>query len=231
MTNHRERDNVDVGGLSTVAQDYVKAIWSAIEWGEPPITTKALAVRFGTSAANVTETMRRLAAQGLVNYQPYKSVELTDIGKNLAVAMVRRHRLIETFLVTTLGYNWNEIHDEADRLEHAASDLLISRIDSLLGHPAVDPHGDPIPTSDGQTHTIIGAFRLSDAGVGPHRVHRISDAEPRNLEAAAALGLTPGARVEVDEQDATGSIMLATPDGRRAVPESLALVTWVTIAR
>ena len=217
-------DSVNVETISPVAQDYVKAIWSAIEWGDPPITTKALAARFGTSPANVTDTMRRLAAQGLIRYQPYKPVELTETGRNLAVMMVRRHRLIETFLVTTLGYGWDEVHDEAERLEHAASDLLIDRIDALLENPTADPHGDPIPTRDGITRIIDGAIRLSDARSGRHLVHRISDAEPGNLETAATLGIIPGNTIDIAPDPA----FVMTPNGRAPIPPALAAVTWVT---
>ncbi|MDN5770546.1 MAG: metal-dependent transcriptional regulator, partial [Microlunatus sp.] len=140
---------VRVEEITTVAQDYLKVIWSATEWGGPAITTKDLAARFGTSQANVSETVKRLAGQNLVDYQPYKPVVLTPRGTVLALAMVRRHRLVETFLVTVLGYEWEEVHDEAERLEHAVSDTLIARIDQRLGHPTSDPHGDPIPAADG----------------------------------------------------------------------------------
>lgn len=217
--------DLDVDAISPVAQDYVKAIWSAVEWGDPPITTKALAARFGTSPANVTDTMRRLASQGLIDYRPYKSVQLTDTGRTLAVAMVRRHRLIETFLVTTLGYGWDEVHDEAERLEHAASDLLIGRIDELLGHPTADPHGDPIPSPDGRTHIIDGAVRLAASAPGRHLVRRVSDSDPDDLERAAALGLVPGSIVDTVGGD---PVILVTAGGQRPIPESLANATWVT---
>lgn len=219
---------VGVDLISPVAQDYVKAIWSATEWGDPPITTKALAARFGTSPANVTETMRRLAAQGLITYEPYRPVRLTEAGSQLAVAMVRRHRLIETFLVTTLGYRWDEIHDEAERLEHAATELLIDRIDALLGHPTADPHGDPIPTADGHTHIAEGAVRLRDAGPGRHLVHRVSDADPADLGAATALGLTPGSII--DTHAGNDSLTVTTSAGPQPVPGPLAASTWTTPA-
>jgi DtxR family Mn-dependent transcriptional regulator len=231
MTDYMPRGSVagmDVDSISAVAQDYVKAIWSATEWGDPPITTKALAARFGTSAANVTDTMRRLAAQGLIDYQPYKPVQLTTRGTALAVTMVRRHRLIETFLVTTLGYRWDEIHDEAERLEHAATDLLINRIDTLLGHPTADPHGDPIPTANGQPRPVSGAVRLSTAGPGRHLIHRISDADPANLHTAGNLGITPGTIIET--AGAGGSLTISTPQGVRAIPEAVAHAIWTTTA-
>lgn len=217
---------MNIDSITPVAQDYVKAIWSATEWGDPPITTKALASRFGTSAANVSDTMKRLAVQGLVDYRPYRPVSLTATGARLAVMMVRRHRLIETFLVTTLGYRWDEIHDEAERLEHAATDRLIDRIDALLEHPTSDPHGDPIPDSDGHTHTTDGAARLRDAAPGRYLVHRISDADSDNLAAAAALGIIPGTTIDICAHN--GAIALAAPDGVRPVPVPVAEATWTT---
>lgn len=217
---------VDVDSITPVAQDYVKAIWSATEWGDPPITAKALAARFGTTAANVTDTMKRLAGQGLVDYESYKPVRLTDLGTRLAVAMVRRHRLIETFLVNTLGYRWDEIHDEAERLEHAATDLLIERIDTHLGHPATDPHGDPIPDAKGRAHRPEGAVRLSEAGPGRHLIRRISDADPVDLVAAARLGFQPGTVIDLRATSAGPAVTTAT--GPQPVPSGLAVATWTT---
>ncbi|MFT4216560.1 MAG: metal-dependent transcriptional regulator [Micropruina sp.] len=182
-----------VDDLTPVAQDYLKVIWSATEWGDPPITTKGLAARLGTTQANVSDTVKRLAAQGLVTYESYRPVRLTERGERLAVAMVRRHRLIEAFLVGVLGYRWDEVHDEAEALEHAASETLIERIDALLGHPVADPHGDPIPAADG-TLRHPRAIRLGEA-TGRRRVIRVSDADPDLLARCQALGITPGAEV------------------------------------
>lgn len=186
----------EVDDLTPVAQDYLKVIWSAIEWGEPPITTKGLATRFATTQANVSETMRRLQALGLVDYRPYKPVTLTETGERLALAMVRRHRLIETFLAQTLGYAWDEVHDEAERLEHAVSDTLLDRIDTLLGHPATDPHGDPIPGADGSWAGHPEALPLGQASPGRYRVVRVADDDPDLLIALRALKIVPGAFVE-----------------------------------
>lgn len=183
-----------VDNLTPVVQDYLKVIWSATEWGDPPITTKGLAARLGTTPANVSDTVKRLAAQGLVDYESYRPVRLTEQGTRLAVAMVRKHRLIETFLVDTLHYGWDEVHDEAEALEHAASDALVDRIDALLGHPVADPHGDPIPAADG-TVRRPRAVRLSPAS-GSRRVVRVSDADPGVLARCRDLGIVPGAQVD-----------------------------------
>ncbi|HEY0217944.1 MAG TPA: metal-dependent transcriptional regulator, partial [Cellulomonas sp.] len=121
--------------LTAVAQDYLKVIWSASEWSSAPVTTKMLADRLGVGASTVSETIRRLTDQGLVHHAPYAAIALTDEGARHAVQVVRRHRLIETFLVSELGYGWDEVHDEAEVLEHAVSDLMVERIDTRLGHP------------------------------------------------------------------------------------------------
>lgn len=190
---------MDVDDISPVAQDYIKAIWNATEWGEPPITTTALAARFDTSAPNVSETVRRLARQGLVSYEPYKPVQLTEEGRRLAVVMVRRHRLLETFLVKTLGYTWDEVHDDAERLEHAVTPRMMVRIDALLGYPEADPHGDPIPRLDGTIPYPEDACRLDQAAPGTYIVVRISDEDPDRLQRLTDLKLRPGAKVLVDE--------------------------------
>lgn len=218
---------VDVGAVSPIAQDYVKAIWTATEWGDPPITTKALAARFGTSAANVSETMRRLAGQGLLEYERYRPVTLTPVGTRLAVAMVRRHRLIETFLVSVLGYDWDDVHDEAERLEHAATDALIERIDRHLGHPASDPHGDPIPDATGRTSRPADAVRLAEAPEGEHLVRRVSDAVSGHLALAARLDLRPGCVVTV-ARTSEGLAVRTGPGGTHPVMPELAEAIWVT---
>ena len=136
--------------LSSVAQDYLKVIWTAQEWSVDKVSTKMLAERIGVSASTASESIRKLADQGLVDHEKYGAVTLTDAGRLAALAMVRRHRLMETFLVRELGYGWDEVHDEAEVLEHAVSDRMLDRIDAKLGFPTRDPHGDPIPAADGR---------------------------------------------------------------------------------
>ncbi len=192
-----EGDLPRVEALTAVAQDYLKVMWSATEWGDPPITTKALAARFGTSPANVSETLRRLEAQGLVHYRPYRPARLSASGVRLALAMVRRHRLLETYLAGLVGYAWNEVHDEAERLEHAVSDDFLDRIDALLGYPTHDPHGDPIPARDGSVPSPGVTLILGKAPPGRYRVVRVSDADPAALARLRVAGLVPGADVPV----------------------------------
>lgn len=178
--------------LSSTVQDYLKVIWSATEWAPAPVTVTQLAGRMGVRKATVSDAVRRLVDAGLLTNEPYGAVELTELGREHAVGMVRRHRILETFLVESLGYDWDEVHDEAERLEHAVSDTLIDRIDALLGHPLRDPHGDPIPTRDGASR-VPEAMLLTDAPAGvPLRVERISDADPAVLRGLAAHGIRPG---------------------------------------
>ncbi len=150
-----------VRDLTTVAQDYLKTIWSAQEWSHEKVSTKLLAERIGVSASTASESIRRLADQGLVDHEKYGAVTLTERGGRLAaLAVVRRHRLLETFLMQELGYSWDEVHDEAEILEHAISDMMLDRIDAKLGHPTRDPHGDPIPNADGRVPTPPGAAAI-----------------------------------------------------------------------
>ncbi|MDM7853800.1 metal-dependent transcriptional regulator [Cellulomonas alba] len=201
--------------LTAVTQDYLKVIWSAREWSDQPVTTKLLAARLGVGASTVSETVRRLADAGLVTHEPYGAVHLTDVGRRHALAMVRRHRLIETFLVEVLGYGWDEVHDEAEVLEHAVSDVFVERLAARLGHPTRDPHGDPIPGPDGELDPPA-ATTLWDAEPGRWTVARISDADPELLRYLEGVGLVLDAAVQVVERrTVTGVIAtrVAAPGG------------------
>ena len=185
--------------LSPVAQDYLKVIWTRTEWGGAPMTTGDLAEHFGTSAANVTETLKRLDAQGLVERVPYKPVALTEHGTRCALAMVRRHRLLETYLVQSLGSRCDEVRVGAAGLGHAVGDEFVSRIDAVLGHPTADPHGDPIPDAEHRSAHPDSALPLAEVTrPGAYRVLRVSDADPAVLRRAHELGLVPGAEITVD---------------------------------
>lgn len=196
-----------------VTEDYVKVIYAHTEWQAEHITTGALAARLGLAASSVTEMVKKLVAQGLVVHEPYGAIELTRDGTELALRMIRRHRLIETWLVSHFGYRWDEVHDEAEVLEHSLSDRLLAAIDAQLGHPTRDPHGDPIPAPDG-TVTRPSAAPLTDLDEGV--VVRISDRDPlllRHLEAEGIVVdavVTPAQRAQL-APDALASIWIATP--------------------
>jgi DtxR family Mn-dependent transcriptional regulator len=183
--------------LTAVAQDYLKVIWNAQEWSLEKVSTKMLAEKIGVSASTASESIRKLAEQGLVDHEKYGAVTLTESGRRAALAMVRRHRLIEAFLVKELGYSWDEVHDEAEVLEHAVSDRLVARIDAKLGFPQRDPHGDPIPGSDGRVPTPparqLWACHDGDAGT----VARISDADPEMLRYFDSIGISLDSRLRV----------------------------------
>ena len=195
------RADDEAGGLTAVGQDYLKVIWNAQEWspeGAPHrVSTKMLAEKIGVSASTASESIRKLADQGLVNHEKYGAVTLTEAGRRAALEMVRRHRLLETFLVNELGYAWDEVHDEAEVLEHAVSDRLVARIDAKLGFPRRDPHGDPIPASDGQV-PAPPARQLWACGDGDAAtVARISDADPQMLRYLAGVGINLDSKLRV----------------------------------
>ncbi len=178
----------DVRG-ATAIEDYVKVIYGHTEWQPEKITTTALAARLGLAASSVTEMVKKLVAAGLVHHEPYGAIELTPDGTALALRMVRRHRLIETWLVNHVGFSWDEVHDEAEVLEHAMSDRVVDAIDDQLGNPTRDPHGDLIPTRAGRV-TRSTAVLLADLPVGARAaVTRISDRDPLLLRRLEAHGV------------------------------------------
>lgn len=195
----RYAESMSVSDLSASTQNYLKAVWTLGEWSDVPVTPSLIAERTELKLSSVSDAVRKLTAQGLLNHSPYGAVELTETGRAYAVDMVRRHRLIETFLVRMLGYGWDQVHDEAEHLEHAVSDFMIARIDDLLGHPTRDPHGDPIPLADG---TIVSpdAVQLTQVIPGTRvTVERISDDEPALLQFFEDRGIVLGAQMLVRE--------------------------------
>jgi DtxR family Mn-dependent transcriptional regulator len=173
---------MSVSQLTTSTQNYLKAIWGLTEWSTNSVTATEISQKTGLKLSSVSDAMRRLGEAGLVVYYPYAAIELTELGRRQALAMVRRHRLIETFLVEMLGYRWDQVHDEAESLEHAVSDFMIDQLDRKLGFPKRDPHGDPIPGAGGAVE-IPNAIQLNLVptyfrGI----VRRISDADPELLK-------------------------------------------------
>ncbi len=220
--------------VSPAVQDYLKAVWSAAEWSTAPVTTKMLAERLGVGAPTVSEMVRRLCDQGLLTHVRYGAVGLTPAGRAHAVATVRRHRLVETFLVSELGYSWDEVHDEAEVLEHAVSDLLVDRIDARLGHPTRDPHGDPIPAPDG-TVPQPPARPLRELPPGAWAVARISDADPDLLRFfdQAGIGLDVVVRVVGPAPDGGVRLLLGQGDceGELELGAHAASAVWLVDAR
>lgn len=204
--------------LSSVAQDYLKVIWTAREWGDVKVTTSMIADKLEVSPSTASEGIRKLAEQGLVEHEKYGAITLTDDGRHAAVAMVRRHRLLETFLVSELGYGWDEVHDEAEVLEHAVSDRLMNRIDAKLGHPRRDPHGDPIPSSDGQIASpdvcLLADLRDGETGV----IARISDTDPAMLRYFNEVGIALDRLVRIaDKRPFAGTTTITVDDVEPAI--------------
>jgi DtxR family Mn-dependent transcriptional regulator len=212
-------------------EDYVKVIYAHTEWQPEPITPSVLATRLGLKPSSVTEMVKRLGGLGLVEHRPYSAVTLTPDGETLALRMVRRHRLIETWLVQEHGYGWDEVHDEAEVLEHAISDRLLASIDERLGHPARDPHGDPIPTAEGEIR-IPDAVLLSDAPeTATVRVARVSDQDPELLRYLRENAVVLDAMLAVvGRSQFGGGFMIRRDDGTELYLGDLALASvWVTV--
>jgi len=206
----------------TAVEDYVKAIYGHTEWQPEPISSSALAQRLGLVPSSVTEMVKKLSSMGLVDHKAYAPVTLTVEGEALAKRMVRRHRLIETWLVQQFDYGWDEVHDEAEILEHALSDRMLGAIDAMLGHPTRDPHGDPIPAEDG-TVTMPSAVTLSDATApATGIVVRISDRDAALLRRLEAAGLVVDATVTVSE----GHVLVG--DTQLDLDEAALSSIWIT---
>ena len=207
---------------SPAVEDYLKTVYQHTEWQDQPITPKVLADALGVAPSSVTEMVKKMATAGLVSHVPYGAVRLTPEGEARALQMVRRHRIIETWLVREHGYNWDEVHDEAEVLEHALSDRLLDAIDAQLGRPRHDPHGDAIPAADGTVprEPFVLLANAPDGHEG--RVIRVSDRDPALLRAIDDSGLQVGDTVVVisTAQDATalrrGTTTLALPGDARA---------------
>ena len=183
----------------SATEDYLKVIFALGEWNAArqvsgPVATSAVAARLGLSASSVSEMVRKLSGLELVRHERYGAISLTMSGRHEALAVLRRHRLIETYLVRALAYSWDEVHDEAEVLEHAVSARMIERMDDALGHPWRDPHGDPIPTADGVIHQPP-ARPLSDLDENESGyLARIADDDPQLLRELSERGLALDAR-------------------------------------
>ncbi|MEQ8789841.1 MAG: metal-dependent transcriptional regulator [Pirellulaceae bacterium] len=201
---------------SLTIENYVKTIYQICARQEDqPAATGQLAGALEVSPGTVTSMLKTLSDTGLAEYTPYEGVRLTESGSKLALRVLRRHRLIELFLVETLKLSWDEVHEEAENMEHAVSDLLVDRIDEYLGFPASDPHGDPIPKADGTISTPPGR----SLGDWPHRQRfrlvRVLDQSPQFLRYLSEAGLPLGAEGSVRENNPDAGTVTIDVDGRR----------------
>ena len=203
--------SMGIAELSSSAQDYLKVIWDLQEWDKGPVQPTAVAERTGMKQSTVSGALGRLVDAGLVTHRPYGKVELTETGRRYAVTMVRRHRLLETFLVQVLGYGWDEVHEEADSLEHAVSDKMVDRIDDYLGHPTMDPHGDAIPSPEGDLPPIPTTIRpLSEVSAETTvRVQRVSDEDSQILRVLSSYHIGPGSLVQVKSKQADDELAVS----------------------
>lgn len=210
--------------LSRSVEDYLKAIYGLTRTGAPA-STSALAEHLTVQPASVTGMVKRLAEQGFLAHLPYRGVQLTEKGSRAALRVIRRHRILETYLTERLGYAWEEVHDEAERLEHTASERLIESMARALGNPRRDPHGAPIPTADGEVETA-SLDTLAEAALGePQVIQSVRDDEAEGLRAMEASGLVPGARVRVRSRDpgAPVEVQVGADDGPTTlIPRELA---------
>ncbi len=203
-------------------EDYLKAVWM-LQQTEAPVSTSRIAERLSVSAAAVTAMVKRLAEQNLLRHEPYHGVQLTAAGELAGLRVIRRHRILELFLAEVLGYEWDRVHEEAERLEHAVSDYMIERLARLLDHPERDPHGSAIPTVEGEVDAAVSPT-LADAAPGlAGRVVKVSVQDPEHLRCLGSLDLYPGARVEVVERATSeGAISLTVNGASRTLPQELA---------
>jgi len=203
-----------VSGTSAAVEDYVKAIYQVADETGGAVTTTALASWLHVTAPSVSAMLKRLDAMGLVAHAPYRGVVLTEQGRRLALSVVRRHRLLELFLAESLGLSWDQVHDQAEVLEHALSPELAAVIAEKLGHPNRDPHGDPIPTVDGQVVEEPTA-RLSTLAAGTAGVLvRVSDADPDKLRYLSAHGIGLGDSIEVGQRQPFGGSLSVRINGQ-----------------
>jgi DtxR family Mn-dependent transcriptional regulator len=198
---------------SSTVENYLKAIHhgqSALPKGQRLLPMGHVAAALSVTPGTATTMVKALAESGLVEYEPYTGVRLTKAGDKLAALVLRRHRLVEAFLVQVMGMRWDEVHDEAEQLEHVVSDRLIDRIDDMLGRPKHDPHGDPIPSADGAIAPLPQENLLTCPIGQALRVTRITDQDPAFLRFVESNNLKPGQRIEVEARDtAADAVRLA----------------------
>src|SRR5216684_2364011 len=212
-------------------QDYLKALYQ-LHGDQRPVPTRELAQRLGISSPSVSEMVTRLSAQGLVEHDRYRGQQLTREGRKVALELVRHHRLLEMFLVRVLGYSWDEVHDEAERLEHVISERMEQRIFDLLGRPQLDPHGHAIPTLGGKVRPVSHRS-LSEAEAGEKViVQGVSDDDAGKLRELERRGLMPGTRIAVvAASEFEGPIEVRIKGRRESVPLGLARAIFVTVDR
>lgn len=225
MSERETTPTVQRASLTEAQEDYLKQML-LIGGDGGRVSTQALAERLRVRPASVTEMVGRLVHLGLVEHAPYRGVWLTGAGRSVALEMLRHHRLLETYLVDVLGYTWDQVHEEAERLEHVISERFEERIAEVLGHPTHDPHGDPIPNLDLSMPKAVAEVPLSDLPIGLRsRVVRVDAQDAESLATIGRMGLVPGSTVEiVEEQKST--IRVRVEDQVFVLSPALARQLW-----
>ncbi|MEO7599505.1 MAG: metal-dependent transcriptional regulator [Opitutus sp.] len=207
---------------SSTVENYLKHVLLLSEGTTELVSMGALAGSLNVVPGTVTTMIKALAVDGFVDHRPRQGVRLTEKGRRVALGVIRRHRLVETFLVSVLKMDWASVHSEAEQLEHAISDDVLDRLDALLGHPTTDPHGDPIPSAQGKLSSQVYPT-LATCIIGkPLRVVRITDQSAEFLQFAEQNGLLPGANVRIVDRNLTAGLVSLKRSGAPATALSLA---------
>ncbi|RAV99628.1 metal-dependent transcriptional regulator [Pseudochryseolinea flava] len=203
--------------LSFTEENYLKSIYHLSNGGTQAVLTNALAESMNTKAASVTDMVKKLSTKGMISYEKYYGVKITRVGKTEALMIIRKHRLWETFLVQTLQFNWDEVHEVAEQLEHIQSPLLIEKLDDFLGHPRTDPHGHPIPDKAGKIVEIKQVILSTCALRKKVMVRAVRNGSPSFLQYLSKIGVYIGATLTiVDKVEFDGSLEI-TIDGKKKV--------------
>jgi len=215
--------------LSTSVGDYLKAIW--VVAGDGPAATGDIARALGVTASSVTGMLGKLKRMGLIRYKPYYGAELTVQGRGEALRLIRRHRLLETFLIRDLGYSWDEVHEEAEKMEHVMSVHFTERLAAHLGQPSHDPHGDPIPRDDGSLPATPSTALCEAPVSASFTVSRILSQDPEVLAYVTELGVRPGVVVRVEAREPMGEMVTVRLARRRlAISHDLACLILGAVA-
>lgn len=215
---------------SSTVEDYLKQIYlMQLDARGELVPMGKLANAMGVVPGTATSMIKTLADSGLVSYEPRGGVRLTDGGERLALHVLRRHRLVELFLVKVLELDWSEVHAEAEELEHTISDKVLDRIDAYLGHPSVDPHGDPIPSPKGKVSSVRHVSLADCATERKYRVARVIDQDPAFLQFVERCGLMPGVAVSVQVRDQLADAIWVKPGERRAIPLGTAAAAKILV--
>ena len=215
---------------TSTVEDYLKQILLLSEAADGLVSMGALAAALEVVPGTATTMVKSLAMDGLVDHHLRHGVQLTAAGRRVALAVLRRHRLIETFLVDVLKMDWTEVHAEAEQLEHAISDAVLDRLDALLGHPAIDPHGDPIPTRQGKLDSQVYATLATCVVAKPMRIVRLTEQSGEFLQFAEQNGLRPGTRVRVASRDLAAGLLTLKKNSGRLLALSLVAAGNILVA-